>query len=1095
MFNTAIKKKRAIGLVFFVILLTLFLSLNRVPKLDTVRGDLDAVSGDKVECFQGFCIEAEPDSSLLSRWWDFSLTYLRLVTVGMIFAFLVGGLTEVFLFPQFHRHTLSGRGIKGALKGLFVGTPMTLCSACIVPISIAFRKKGAGISTTLSIIQGSSTLNLPALVMVAMIFAPMLGGSRIVLSVVGALVIGPLVAVIVGEKQREPNDEDSPVELSGGDSSWREVLTLGLREWAKASLGYLIRLGPIMIVAGFASGLAIQWINPEVVETYLGNNAWGIIIAATLGILINVPLLFEIPLVVALLIIGMGTAPAAALLFTAAAGGPITYWGISKVLPKRAIAVFATATLTLGIIGGVAVLFLGPLISGDQIGLGSGMVSARERNGTSSTGNASQPTGSLSSATSGTEGGNHELPSKRTVSYKTVKPELSEPEITPFTNIAIELLVDDYVLWNDRPGVAIFDYDRDGDLDFYLTSDVGHSNFLYRNDGNRTFVNVTAEAGVAALESNSSGVTACDINNDGFQDLYVGSHGIDLDKLDFRSALGGDKSAKELKKAITDRLFLNNQDGTFSEITDSAFGQNVNYRSAMSIACGDVDADGWVDIYVGNLGDPDYRTFDSENHPGHYNLLYRNNGNLTFTEIAEQAGVKGSQILMRYPDGQPILFEDPETGRLYEGFDPAFTDSLGNMVGDPTGQTHAVMFFDHDDDGDPDLWLANDGDRLHVFRNDSTPGNVRFAPVERAMGIDKLGAWMGFAVGDYDGDTDLDVFITNMGFHPRTRAWREKPGGTCDYHGRFEWATCLHYLLRNNATNQHPNATLREMFHDVAPSTRVKPSPIMPPASLDPSNIHPSQDVPTGLAAYDFGFGATFFDYDNDADQDLYWLGSAIARGNGPGGQVFPSAGRMLQGNGQGEFEDITVRAHLLDIIGADYEGYESNIPNRNPTALKFNPKFHENGKGLAHGDLDGDGYVDLIGTNSSGPVWDGSVESISPGKGPIFMWMNGGGENHWITLRLQGRMAIDGTGSNADGIGARVYLTTYANGEDEPHVQVQEVRAGSSYLSMDSIDLEFGLGPATEVDEITIFWPSGRKQVLNGIPADQVMEITEPAQ
>ena len=154
--------------------------------------------------------------------------------------------------------------------------------------------------------------------------------------------------------------------------------------------------------------------------------------------------------------------------------------------------------------------------------------------------------------------------------------------------------------------------------------------------------------------------------------------------------------------------------------------------------------------------------------------------------------------------------------------------------------------------------------------------------------------------------------------------------------------------------------------------------------------------------------------------------------------------------------------------------------------------KLHENGKGLAHGDLNGDGYVDLIGTNSSGPVVDSNynMEEI---RGPIFVWSNNGGSRHWISLRLKGRMAVDGTGSNADGIGARVYLKTAPQDDTEPLVQVQEVRAGSSYLSMDSIDLEFGVGAATAVEEITINWPSGRKQALSNVSVDQVVTVTEP--
>ena len=112
-----------------------------------------------------------------------------------------------------------------------------------------------------------------------------------------------------------------------------------------------------------------------------------------------------------------------------------------------------------------------------------------------------------------------------------------------------------------------------------------------------------------------------------------------------------------------------------------------------------------------------------------------------------------------------------------------------------------------------------------------------------------------------------------------------------------------------------------------------------------------------------------------------------------------------------------------------------------------------------------------------------------------MFVWLNGGGGNHWITLRLQGRMGIDGTGSNADGVGARVYLEYYTPGSDRPMVQVQEVRAGSSYLSMDSIDLEFGLGEAQRVSEISVYWPSGVRQEITDVDANQVLDIVEPAQ
>ena len=352
------------GLAIIAVLLGLFLLLNRVPKLDIAREDLAAAGGSVPgRCFQGFCVEYADDAGFFTRWWNFTLTYLRLVAVGMGFAFLVAGATEVFLFPKRIAPAFSTGGFKGALRGLFVGTPMTLCSACIVPISSAFRRRGAGVEATIGIAQGSSTLNLPAIVMAVTVFAPILAGSRIALAVLGGLMIGPLVAQVAGMRNRRGRvDATEGVALDDSTpSTWREVLGDGLIEWAKASVRYLLRLGPLMIAAGLVSGFVVQWLSPDLVERFLGNDVAGIAVAATFGILINVPLLFEIPLVAALLLVGMGTAPAATLLFTAAAGGPFTFWGLAKVLPKRAIVVFGAATWALGALGGLAVLGLDPL--------------------------------------------------------------------------------------------------------------------------------------------------------------------------------------------------------------------------------------------------------------------------------------------------------------------------------------------------------------------------------------------------------------------------------------------------------------------------------------------------------------------------------------------------------------------------------------------------------------------------------------------------------------------------------------------------------------------------------------------------------------
>ena len=621
-------------------------------------------------------------------------------------------------------------------------------------------------------------------------------------------------------------------------------------------------------------------------------------------------------------------------------------------------------------------------------------------------------------------------------------------DVVPFTNIAEDALGENASVTNDLTGVAIFDFDRDGDLDFYITQSRGNPNLLFRNDGGEKFTEVGVQAGVSANASNSTGVVACDINNDGYQDIYLSAQGIIGDGLDYQDALEDDM----LREAVSDRLMRNNGDGTFTDITAAAFGDDANFRTGTSPACADIDRDGWVDIFVANRSDMDAV------HPGaptrgNENVLYHNNGDGAFTEISADAGVRGEQVV-----------------------------------------TWATLFFDFDDDGDPDLWTADDGGPVRIYRNDTDENAVRFTPVERPMGLDKRGNWMGFALGDYDGDVDLDIFVTNIGYHPKTRPLPfEGASGDCSSEQLYSISTCAHYLLRNDGTMVVPRLGEVGFFPDVAPSIPIEPSRVMPPESIDPVQIWLDWRVPTGLAAYDFGFGAAFFDLENDGDQDLYWTGSALGRGESPDGKWFPSAGRMLRGDGNGSFQDITVEARLLNIKDVDYGVLDPTSPRFDRDRQRIDTAYHENGKGLAKGDLNGDGYIDLIGTNSAGPIFTGSGDELAFEKGPTFVWLNGNGENNWLTLRLKGRMAEDGTGSNADAIGARVFVTS-TDADGNRRTQTDDVTAGSSFLSMSSLDLHFGIADADITEEITIFWPSGIRQVIRNIPANQLIRITEPA-
>tara|TARA_Y100001970_G_scaffold8156_1_gene9478 strand:- start:193669 stop:194913 length:1245 start_codon:yes stop_codon:yes gene_type:complete len=362
-FKTDKSRRRLIGITLALILLALFFSLNRIPKIDTIDQDLAIVSSGTSECFQGFCIDNPDRKPLLERWWTFSVEYLRNVTIGMIFAFLMAGITEAYLFPVRNRQNSFGSGLKGVAKGVLIGPVVNLCSACIVPVANGFRRTGSGIDTTIAITQSSATMNFLALVMAAIVFAPTIAGTRILLSIGGAFVIGPLVAWIVRITEKSDSTDEFSMDLPELENiqyedSWAETIKVSGIEFIRSTAGYFLRLAPIMIIAGFLSGLAIQWVSPNTVTLWIGDDVFGILVVATIGILINVPLIFEIPLVAAMLLAGMGTAPAGTLLFVAAAGGPITFWGLAKVMPKKAVIAMAISTWSLGVIGGILLLLL-----------------------------------------------------------------------------------------------------------------------------------------------------------------------------------------------------------------------------------------------------------------------------------------------------------------------------------------------------------------------------------------------------------------------------------------------------------------------------------------------------------------------------------------------------------------------------------------------------------------------------------------------------------------------------------------------------------------------------------------------------------------
>jgi hypothetical protein len=291
-----------------------------------------------------------------------------------------------------------------------------------------------------------------------------------------------------------------------------------------------------------------------------------------------------------------------------------------------------------------------------------------------------------------------------------------------------------YMIESIGSGGGFFDYDGDGDIDIYLVTgsplpgspetDQPPVNALYRNDGSGKFTDVAAAAGVDDTGW-GMGMTAADTDNDGDLDLYVTNFG-------------------------TNVLYRNNGDGTFTDVTDAA-GVGAGGWST-SAAFGDMDGDGFVDLflcryvdfrmdnhkYCGNLA----KDLKAYCHPDVYNVepsvLFRNNGDGTFSDVTKEAGVSIAD------DGK----------------------SLG------------VVWGDYDNDGDADIYVANDSMRNFLFQND---GNGKFIDMTLLAGVGysedgQTQAGMGTDFADYDGDGWLDIISAHLDFEYNA-LYRGDPSG------------------------------------------------------------------------------------------------------------------------------------------------------------------------------------------------------------------------------------------------------------------------------------------------------------------------------
>ena len=275
------------------------------------------------------------------------------------------------------------------------------------------------------------------------------------------------------------------------------------------------------------------------------------------------------------------------------------------------------------------------------------------------------------------------------------------------------------------PSSAYFG-DLDGDKDLDLIAADGGQTRLYRNNGDGTFTAITAETG-ETLSEGGRALALADYDRDGHLDIYIARIG-------------------------ANRLYRNNGDGRFTDMTGTAGVGDTSWSEAA--AFGDYNGDGPPDLYVANWGAT--------------NRLYRNNGDGTFTEVSDEAGIghPGSAqdaVFCDYNgDGNLDLFvsngeNQPDTLYRNNG-DGSFTDvTMDAGLGGETW-AEAVTCEDYDGDGDIDLYLVVSSGPNQLYRNN---GDGSFSRAGRAAGVDASGVGAAASFFDLDGDSDLDLFVAN----------------------------------------------------------------------------------------------------------------------------------------------------------------------------------------------------------------------------------------------------------------------------------------------------------------------------------------------
>lgn len=294
--------------------------------------------------------------------------------IGMAFAFLIGGAVASLVLPQrLVDRVLLSRGARGAALGGLLGAPLMMCSACSVPVAIGWQQRGANLETTLGVVTGAALLNVMGLFTIAVLFPGPLAWGRIVASLVMVLAITPLMARLsvrlVGTRVGPAGAGASAMAVGSVGTfaaaaaatrreGWLGAVRGAVVAWWWASVDIAYRLFLPMTAAVFLAALIRLFVPPEVVTAYLGEGWMAIALVALFGTLIAIPTMFEIPLTIGFLFLGMGLGPAAALLVTAPSVSVVSYLMLRRDVGHLPPLLLLAATFLVGVAVGLCVEYL-----------------------------------------------------------------------------------------------------------------------------------------------------------------------------------------------------------------------------------------------------------------------------------------------------------------------------------------------------------------------------------------------------------------------------------------------------------------------------------------------------------------------------------------------------------------------------------------------------------------------------------------------------------------------------------------------------------------------------------------------------------------